>query len=99
MQEHSTKDISRFHVAGINYKKSDAAIRGHFAIGSQQYKDLLDAAPSFGISELFVLSTCNRTEIYGFTDDSDILVNLLCSQTAGESHMCKWVRGVVQLGG
>lgn len=83
MHEHSTKDISRFHVAGINYKKSDAAIRGHFAIGSQQYQDLLNLAPSFGISELFVLSTCNRTEIFGITEDPIQLINLLCSQTAG----------------
>jgi glutamyl-tRNA reductase len=83
MDEHSTKDIIRFHVAGINYKKSDASIRGQYAVGVQQYKDLLAAAPSYGVSELFVLSTCNRTEIYGVCEDAAQLGKLLCSQTSG----------------
>ncbi|MEO6932563.1 MAG: glutamyl-tRNA reductase [Chitinophagaceae bacterium] len=87
MQEHSTKDIARFHIAGINYKKSDAAVRGHFAISSQQYLDLLSLAPSYGISEVFVLSTCNRTEIFGVTDDPSQLIRLLCSQTAGNQDL------------
>jgi glutamyl-tRNA reductase len=35
-----------------------------------------------GLSDLFVLSTCNRAEIYGFADSASQLVDLLCSQTA-----------------
>ncbi|MFT3826810.1 MAG: glutamyl-tRNA reductase [Chitinophagaceae bacterium] len=79
------KDISKFFVAGINYKKTDAAVRGSFAINNEQYKELLSLAPSYGIQELFVLSTCNRTEIYGFADHASQLVNLLCTQTEGNT--------------
>lgn len=77
------KDISKFFVAGINYKKTDAAVRGSFAINNEQYAELLSLAPSYGIQELFVLSTCNRTEIYGFAEHADQLVHLLCTQTEG----------------
>jgi glutamyl-tRNA reductase len=76
-------DISRFFVAGINYKKSDAAARGEFAINSEQYQNLLALAPSLGLHELFILSTCNRTEVYGFAENISQLIELLCTQTKG----------------
>jgi glutamyl-tRNA reductase len=78
-----TADISGFFVVGINYKKTDAAIRGQFAIGDEQYQKILTLASSFNVTELFVLSTCNRTEIYGFADNPGHLAGLLCSQTSG----------------
>lgn len=80
-QEHT--DISTFFIAGINYKKSDATIRGQYAINDDQYEALLKLAPQFGIKEFFVLSTCNRTEIYGFTENINQLCQLLCTQTQG----------------
>ena len=78
-----TSDISGFFVVGINFRKTDAAIRGQFAIGNEQYEKILTLASSFNITELFVLSTCNRTEIYGFADNSAHLAGLLCTQTTG----------------
>src|SRR5258708_33131442 len=78
-----TSDISEFYVVGINYKKTDAAIRGQFAISEEQYAQLLTLAPAHHLSELFVLSTCNRTEIYGFADNVRQLAGLLCSATEG----------------
>ena len=80
-QQHT--DISTFFIAGINYKKSDAISRGLYAINNGQYEALLAIAPQYGIKELFVLSTCNRTEIYGFADDAACLCSLLCTQTQG----------------
>jgi len=76
-------DIHNFFVAGINYKKTDAEIRGLFAIDNVKYAAILSQAAITGIEEVFVLSTCNRTEIFGFADDSNALINLLCSQTEG----------------
>ncbi|MBC7536247.1 MAG: glutamyl-tRNA reductase [Ferruginibacter sp.] len=83
MHRHKNIVISSFFIAGINYKKTDASIRSRFAINPDQYENIISAAPSFGIKELFVLSTCNRTEIYGFADDSNGLAALLCTQTEG----------------
>lgn len=86
MHGHSSKDISKFFIAGINYKKTDAAIRGQFAINNDQYATLLSLAPSYGLHELFVLSTCNRTEIYGFAEHAGQLISLLCTQTEGNTE-------------
>lgn len=76
-------EINQFFIAGINYRKTDASVRGQFAISPDQYLLLMQAAKSAGIAEIFVLSTCNRTEIYGLAHHADELVHLLCSQTAG----------------
>jgi glutamyl-tRNA reductase len=85
-QVNNLKDISKFWVAGINYKKADAATRGQFAIQNDQYTRLLEQASVNGLDEIFVLSTCNRTEIYGFADTAPQLINLLCDQTAGSKE-------------
>jgi glutamyl-tRNA reductase len=89
METQYFKDISNFYVAGINYKKSDAAVRGQFAIGPDQYENILHKASEQGLDELFILSTCNRTEIYGFAYCSHQIVDLLCSETAGDSATFK----------
>ena len=78
--------ISTFFIVGINYKKTDASMRGLFAINTTQYANILALAPSFGLSELFILSTCNRTEIYGFADNASQLIEILCSQTIGDKE-------------
>ena len=83
MERQHTKTISSFFIAGINYKKSDASIRGKFAVSNEQYAAIISSASNFGISELIVLSTCNRTEIYGFAENPFQLCELLCSQTEG----------------
>lgn len=72
-----------FYIAGINYKKTDAEVRGMFAINTTQYKSLLNTAKDYGMEEIFVLSTCNRTEIYGIASSADDLVDLLCTETVG----------------
>ena len=81
---HTTED---FIVTGINYKKSDAVVRGQFAVNSEQYASLLETASSFGISDMFVLSTCNRTEIYGFAAKPECFADLICSVCAGSPEM------------
>lgn len=89
------KNIAHFFVAGINYKKSDASIRGQFAINQEQYAALLQKAALQGLNEVFLLSTCNRTEIYGFANSSSQLINLLCTETAGDAdtfRQCAYIK-------
>ncbi|MEO5593670.1 MAG: glutamyl-tRNA reductase [Chitinophagaceae bacterium] len=85
MKGNEHNDILNFCIAGINYKKTDAPMRGQFAIGADQYDAVLSAAPSFGLHELFILSTCNRTEIYGITDNVQQLIKVICTQTTGDA--------------
>lgn len=77
------RDIANFFITGINYRKTDAHLRGAYAINNEQYAGLLQHATEQGLKELFVVSTCNRTEIYGFADNATALMEALCSQTQG----------------
>jgi len=85
----SITELDHFFVAGINYKKTDVSIRGKFAINTTQYESLLAKAPVDKLKELFVLSTCNRTEIYGIASHAEDLINLLCSETSGDINKFK----------
>ena len=86
IQVKNLNDLSKFWIAGINYKKADAATRGQFAIQNDQHARLLEKALANSLDEVFVLSTCNRTEIYGFADSVSQLIDLLCDQTAGSKE-------------
>ncbi|MDO3644014.1 glutamyl-tRNA reductase [Mucilaginibacter sp. L3T2-6] len=79
-------DISHFFAIGINYKKTDAALRGQFAISKDGYEAILNQTKDHDTGSLFVLSTCNRTEIYGFAERQQDLIDLLCTQIAGSKQ-------------
>jgi len=85
MHNHRNTDISTFFAAGINYKKTDVSKRGQFAINTDQYRNILQKASASGVHELFILSTCNRTEVYGFAENADQLIHLICNETAGNA--------------
>ncbi len=87
MTRNAITEFSNFFVAGINYKKTDTEIRGSFAIGPEQYHSILKLAPNYEVRDLFVLSTCNRSEIYGIAENPEDLVNLFCSQTQGSAEL------------
>lgn len=76
-----------FFVVGISYKNTDAATRGQFSISPKQYESILELAPSYNIDEMFVLSTCNRTEIYGFAKNASCLLELLHIQSSGDFEL------------
>jgi len=77
-------DGKYFFVAGINYKKCDTAIRGQYALNNEMAGTVLQDAKAIGLQEVFILSTCNRTEIYGLAHSADTLIELLCRRTAGD---------------
>ncbi len=76
--------IDSFKVVGINYKKTDASVRGLFAVNQEQYARLLAMATEYGINDLFIVSTCNRTEVYCFAESTEQVADLMCSVCAGD---------------
>ena len=72
-----------FYIIGLSYKKADAEVRGHFSLNTDQQKALLEKAKEDGIESLTIISTCNRTELYGFADHPYQLIKLLCHFTEG----------------
>ncbi len=74
---------SEFYVIGLSYKKADAEIRGHFSISEEAQELILSNAKAAGVEALTVISTCNRTELYGFAQSPSQLIQLLCEHTQG----------------
>ncbi|GAB5398432.1 MAG: glutamyl-tRNA reductase [Aureisphaera sp.] len=72
-----------FYAIGLNYKKADAEIRGHFSVSEIAQNNILEQAKEEGITSLSIISTCNRTEMYGFAQHPFQLIKLLCEHTHG----------------
>jgi len=72
-----------FYAIGLSYKKADAEVRGHFSLSDTAKQDLLAQAKTNGIESVVVISTCNRTELYGFAEHPYQLIHLLCENTKG----------------
>lgn len=75
--------LHNFTIVGINYRKSDINIRGKFSVSPEQSASLINEAITNKIEGCLVLSTCNRTELYGICNDPQELTELLCSYTKG----------------
>jgi glutamyl-tRNA reductase len=72
-----------FYAIGLSYKKADAAMRGKFSLDEKAKAELLEQAKLESLDSLFVVSTCNRTEIYGFAEHPFQLIKLLCENSQG----------------
>ena len=74
---------AQFYAIGLSYRKADAEIRGHFSVSPEAQEAILAQAKKENITGLVVISTCNRTELYGFANHPDQLTKLLCEHTHG----------------
>ncbi|NVJ88119.1 MAG: glutamyl-tRNA reductase [Flavobacteriaceae bacterium] len=72
-----------FYNIGINYTRADAFTRGKFSLSKENQKALLLKAKSLGLKDVFVLSTCNRTELSGVVERPCQLIELLCEFSEG----------------
>jgi glutamyl-tRNA reductase len=72
-----------FYAIGISYRKADAEMRGAFSLSADAIDNLLVQAKADGIPSLAVISTCNRTELYGFAQHPFQLIKLLCEHSKG----------------
>lgn len=83
MKRYNISRHTTFYCVGLSYKKANAEIRGKFSIDNATKDILLEQAKSSGIDEIISISTCNRTEIYGFAEHPFQLIQLLCQNTIG----------------
>jgi glutamyl-tRNA reductase len=77
------KSTFSFYCIGISYRKADAALRGLFSLSENAMDNLLLQARDENIPSLAVISTCNRTELYGFATSAEHLMQLLCAHSHG----------------
>lgn len=83
MEQNNKTKPYHFYVVGLNYKKADAETRGKFSLSDEAKSTLLDQARLEGIPSLMAISTCNRTELYGFAEHPFQLISLLCKYSNG----------------
>ncbi len=72
-----------FYNIGISYVKADAQTRGKFSLSKENQIALLEEAKQNDFEGVFVLSTCNRTEINGFAEHPFQLISMLCKHSNG----------------
>src|SRR5690625_1349803 len=78
-----TEDLNRFIVIGINHWNAPVEVRERFSLDTTQKLALLDGAQREEIYSLFVVSTCNRTELFGRDVNSEELIRLLTTYSGG----------------
>lgn len=74
---------TKLYNVGLSYKKADVKVRGAFSITKENQKLLLKEAKAKGVDGIFVLSTCNRTEITGFAKHPFELISLMVKYSNG----------------
>ena len=74
-------EVPSFFIVGISYKNANAEIRGRYSLDPKSKLSLLTKAKEAGLESVMAISTCNRTEVLGFVNDSEILTKLLCDAT------------------
>ena len=77
-------DTHHFFVVGVSYKTANIDLRGKFSLNDTQHHALFLEAQKQKIKDLIVVNTCNRTELYAWVPDSEILINLLCNHSDGD---------------
>ncbi len=85
---HPHKD---FFAVGVSYEKADAEIRGKFTFFPESVEAFSEKAKQVGIENFFVVSTCNRSEFYGFTESAETMMELYCEHTNGSLEEMKSV--------
>ncbi|MFT6369818.1 MAG: glutamyl-tRNA reductase [Maribacter sp.] len=83
MKDSHISKHNSFYTIGLNYKKADEVVRGKFSLSETAITKLLTTAKEQGLDGLLVTSTCNRTELHGFTQHPYQLIKLLCDYSNG----------------
>ncbi len=72
---------------GINHKTASLDLREKVAFLPESLPQALQSAcAGSGVSELAILSTCNRTEFYVWSDNKQALIDWLCQQRHLHDH-------------
>jgi len=77
--KHKFHQTSDFAVLSISYEKADAETRGKFAFFDDHIKSFANKIHEEDLGDAFVVSTCNRTEIYSTTKNYLHIAELYCN--------------------
>jgi len=72
-----------FYCVGLSYLKADAVTRGKFNLNDKAKKNIFLQAKHSQLQGVLLISTCNRTEIYGYAENPFEFIKLLCENSLG----------------
>ncbi len=78
LQYSNTHQTSNFAVLSISYEKADGETRGKFAFFDENIKNFVSRIHDENLGDAFVVSTCNRTEIYTTTPNYLLVAEEYC---------------------
>lgn len=81
--------MKKIQCIGVSHRTASIHIREHYSLSPEDALHFYYAGRDNGlIEELFLLSTCNRTEIYGIVNDSDFFAEWVARrfQELGRAH-------------
>lgn len=78
MQNINLHQTTNFAVLSISYEKADAETRSKFAFFDNHIKNFVANLQEKNIGDAFVVSTCNRTEIYTTTQNYLLIAEEYC---------------------
>ncbi|MEN9487588.1 MAG: glutamyl-tRNA reductase [Bacteroidota bacterium] len=73
-----TYNTQNFTVLSISYEKANAEIRGKFAFFDENIKSFVNEIHDKKLGDAFIVSTCNRTEIYTTTSNYMSIAEMYC---------------------
>lgn len=74
---------TKLYIVGLSFKKANQQIRNKYSITNENMAVFLDEAKQKGLQSIVVLSTCNRTEVFGFVPHPYVIIELLCKHSEG----------------
>lgn len=83
MENLNLSKYKTFYSVGLSYKKADAEVRGKFSLDAKAKTSALLQAKESGLESLVIISTCNRTEIYGYAEHPFQLIKLILENSNG----------------
>ncbi|MCC5917028.1 MAG: glutamyl-tRNA reductase [Cryomorphaceae bacterium] len=86
MKKKDQNILDHFHVIGISYRSAEVEVREQFSITADKEGEFYDALKAKGLKDVMFISTCNRTEIYFFSEKIHPLVNVWLEITNGDTE-------------
>lgn len=83
-QDTNIHKTANFAVLSVSFEKADAETRGKFAFFDENIKHFVNEIHDENLGDAFVVSTCNRTEIYTTSQNYLLIAELYC-KTIGVS--------------
>lgn len=80
-----------YWVLGVSHKSCALEDREMFSLGEEARRRLLSSLVDEGFQDVLILSTCNRTEVFGLGGDLDRAYELFLTATGVKDERSKWV--------